>query len=341
MTAQPAELRVGIIGTGNIGTAHALSLTREVSGARVTCVFDADQARATAVADQVGACVCSSVTALIECPDVDAVLIASPDDLHAEQALACLAAGRPTLLEKPLAPVLSDAEAVMAAEVALGRRLITLGFMRRFDPAYQQMKAQLDAGAVGEALIVRNLHRNTAAPYGLRSVGTLTNSAIHEMDINRWLLGQDYASVQVILPKPGPQTPPGEFDPLLVFFTTTSGAVVEIEAFANAWFGYEVACQVVGSRGQLDLGDGSLLIRTEERRRGVDLPELWLGRFGDAYRRELQAWVDCVRGLDDGQGAATVWDGLAATTAAQAAARALQSGSPEAIHMPKRPALYQ
>ncbi len=340
MTAQPAELRVGIVGTGNIGTAHALTLAREVSGARVSCVFDADSARATAVAEQVGACVCSSVAALIECSEVDAVLIASPDDLHAEHALACLAAEKPTLLEKPLAPDLADANAVMAAEVAIGRRLITLGFMRRFDPAYQQLKSQLDAGAVGEALIVRNLHRNTAAPYGLRSVGTLTNSAIHEMDINRWLLGQDYVGVQVITPKPGPQTPPGEFDPLLVFFRTTDGAIVEIEAFANAWFGYEVACQVVGSRGQLDLGDGSLVARTDERRRGVDIPELWLGRFGDAYRRELQAWADQVRGLGDGAGAATVWDGLAATVAAQAAARALVEGREEAIQMPKRPALY-
>lgn len=340
MTAQPAELRVGIVGTGNIGTAHALTLAREVSGARVSCVFDADSARATAVAEQVGACVCSSVAALIECSEVDAVLIASPDDLHAEHALACLAAEKPTLLEKPLAPDLADANAVMAAEVAIGRRLITLGFMRRFDPAYQQLKSQLDAGAVGEALIVRNLHRNTAAPYGLRSVGTLTNSAIHEMDINRWLLGQDYVGVQVITPKPGPQTPPGEFDPLLVFFRTTDGAIVEIEAFANAWFGYEVACQVVGSRGQLDLGDGSLVARTDERRRGVDIPELWLGRFGDAYRRELQAWADQVRGIGDGAGAATVWDGLAATVAAQAAARALVEGREEGIQMPKRPALY-
>jgi len=340
MTAQPAELRVGIVGTGNIGTAHALTLAREVSGARVSCVFDADSARATAVAEQVGACVCSSVAALIECSEVDAVLIASPDDLHAEHALACLAAEKPTLLEKPLAPDLADANAVMAAEVAIGRRLITLGFMRRFDPAYQQLKSQLDAGAVGEALIVRNLHRNTAAPYGLRSVGTLTNSAIHEMDINRWLLGQDYVGVQVITPKPGAQTPPGEFDPLLVFFRTTDGAIVEIEAFANAWFGYEVACQVVGSRGQLDLGDGSLVARTDERRRGVDIPELWLGRFGDAYRRELQAWADQVRGIGDGAGAATVWDGLAATVAAQAAARALVEGREETIQMPKRPALY-
>lgn len=341
MAANGTSLRVGVIGTGNIGTAHALTLAREVSGTTVNVVFDADASRASSVAGQVDARVAESVPALIEADDVDAVLVASPDDLHAEQALACLAAGKPTLLEKPLAPLLADAHAVLDAEVAGGRRLITLGFMRRFDPAYQQVKAQLDAGAVGEALIVRNLHRNTAAPYGLRSVGTLTNSAIHEMDINRWLLDQDYVSVQVITPKPGPQTPEGEFDPLLVFFRTTSGAIVEIEAFANAWFGYEVACQVVGSRGQLDLGDGSLVVRTDERRRGVDIPELWLGRFGDAYRRELQAWADQVRGIGDGAGAATVWDGLAATIAAQAAARALVEGREEVIQMPKRPALYE
>lgn len=332
-------VRVGVIGTGNIGTAHAELLAREVAGACVSMVFDVDKARAQVVADSLGAQPAETAAALVDSADVDAVVIASPDDLHAEQALQCLAVGKPTLVEKPLAPTIEDALRVMQAEVATGRRLLTLGFMRRFDPGYEQLKNQLDAGLVGQALIVRNVHRNQHAPYGLLSERTMTNMAIHEMDINRWLLGEELSSVQVICPRPGPDTPAGEFDPMLVIFRTSSGVVVEIEAFVNAHYGYEVTCQVVASRGILDMSDGSYITRTASGLRAQDIPELWLGRFQDAYRRELQAWVDSMRGVPHRAGA-TAWDGLAATVAAQAAATALRTGKAEAIELPARPALY-
>ncbi len=332
-------MRIGVIGTGNIGAAHAQSLASEVAGAVVTAVFDPDRARAKALAATVGARPCTEVAELIEAAEVDAVVIASPDDLHAEQAMACLQAGKPTLVEKPLAPSLADAAALVEAEVATGRRLLTVGFMRRFDPGYQALKDQLDAGLVGVPLIVRNIHRNQSAPYGLLSERTMTNMAIHEMDINRWLLGEELATVQVIAPRPGPDTPPGEFDPMLILFRTTSGTLVEIEAFVNAHYGYEVSCQVVASRGVLDMSDGSFITRTALAVRGQDIPELWLGRFSDAYRRELQAWVGAIRGNPDATGA-TAWDGLAATFAAQAAAQALRIGHEIPIDMPPRPGMY-
>ncbi len=133
-------IRVGVIGTGNIGTAHALSLAREVSGSSVVAVFDVAADRAQGLAIDIDARALPSAQAVIEDDDVDAVVIASPDDLHAEQALACLAVGKPVMLEKPLAPTLSAAQQVLDAEVALGRRLIMLGFMRRFDPGYVALK---------------------------------------------------------------------------------------------------------------------------------------------------------------------------------------------------------
>jgi len=304
----------------------------------VSAVYDPERSRAEAVATQVGGRACTTVEELIAADDVDAVVIASPDDLHAEQAMACLDVGKPTLVEKPLAPSASDALALVQAEAALGRRLLTIGFMRRFDPGYAALKGQLDAGEVGEPLIVRNIHRNQSAPYGLLSERTMTNMAIHEMDVNRWLLGDDLATVQVIAPRPGPDTPPGQFDPMLILFRTTSEVVVEIEAFVNAHYGYEVTCQVVASRGVLDMSDGAFITRTANGLRGQDIPEQWLGRFGEAYRRELQAWVSSINGVPDLVGA-TAWDGLAATLAAQAAAAAVTDGE-VAIESPPRPDLY-
>ena len=327
-------LRIGIIGTGNIGTSHARSLSREVSGAEVAWLYDADIARASSLADELGANVAPSVEQLVA--SSDAVVIASPDDLHAQQALLCLDAQRPTLCEKPLAPTVADAQSVVDAEVDLGRRLISLGFMRRFDPGYVALKESLPS--VGEPLLVHNVHRNAFAPYGLATAMTMTNMAIHEFDINRWLLDDDYATVQVVAGRPGPRTPEGQLDPVLVLLTTRGGAVVEIEAFVNASYGYEVRCEVVGSEGTVEMGDGAYLTRRAERAVGHEVPELWLGRFEDAYRRQLQAWVDATQvGRTSG---ATAWDGLLATITANAAVAAITQG-PQAIDLPERPALYR
>jgi myo-inositol 2-dehydrogenase / D-chiro-inositol 1-dehydrogenase len=333
LNARVESLRIGVIGTGNIGTSHARSLALEVSGAEVAWLYDADTARASALADVIGAHVAPSVEQLIA--SSDAVVIASPDALHAEQAILCLDAQRPTLCEKPLAPTVAEATSVVDAEVDLGRRLISLGFMRRFDPGYVALKESL--ASIGRALIVHNVHRNEAAPYGLTTSGTLTNSAIHEIDINRWLLDDDYASVQVIAGRPGPRTPEGELDPILVLLTTRDGTLVEIEAFVNAAYGYEVRCEVVGSDGTVEMGDGAYLTRRADHTVGHDVPALWLGRFGDAYRRQLQAWVDAThRGRTSG---ATAWDGLVATITANAAVTSIEQG-PQAIDLPERPALY-
>ncbi|MGA0945072.1 MAG: Gfo/Idh/MocA family protein [Candidatus Nanopelagicales bacterium] len=327
-------LSVGVIGAGNIGTSHARSLSREVAGAQLSWLYDADVARANALAAEIGARVAPPVEQLIA--SSDAVVIASPDALHAEQALICLDAQRPTLCEKPLAPTVSEATSVVDAEIDLGQRLISLGFMRRFDPGYVALKESLSS--IGQPLIVHNVHRNEYAPYGLTTSGTLTNSAIHEIDINRWLLDDDYATVQVVAGKPGPRTPEGELDPILMLLTTRGGVIVEVEAFVNAAYGYEVRCEVVGSEGTVEMGDGSYLTRRAQRAVGHEVPELWLGRFEDAYRRQLQAWVDATRvGTTSG---ATAWDGLLATITANAAVTAITYG-PQSIELPERPSLYR
>jgi len=332
-------IRVGVIGTGNIGTAHAISLAREVSGSSVSAVFDVAMDRAEFLAADIGARALPSAEAVIEDDSVDAVVIASPDDLHAEQALACLVAGKPMMLEKPLAPTLEEARRVMDAEVAAGKRLIMLGFMRRFDPGYVALKSDLDAGRVGDALVVHNIHRNAYAPYGLDTTLSINNSAVHEVDINRWLLGEDYSWVQVLYGKPGPDVPAGQADPLLITFKTASGVLVTIEMFMTARYGYEVRCSVVGGDGILDMGDGTFVTRTSERARGQEIPELWLGRFGEAYRAELQAWVDSIRGLSGPAGAST-WDGYMASVSCRAAVDALNSNGAVEIEVPNRPALY-
>lgn len=332
-------IRVGVIGTGNIGTSHARDLAMRVSGATVTVLYDFDQARSAALAEELGAASAPTFQDVIESDDVDAVLIASPDDVHAEQALAGLAAGRQMLCEKPLAPVEADAMRIIEAEVALGERHIMMGFMRRFDPGYAELKAQFTDTGIGEPLIVHHLHTNQSAPYGLASARTMTNMVIHEFDITRWLLDDDYASVQVIAGRPAPGTPEGELDPLLVIMRMQSGALVEVEAFVNAQYGYEVSCRVTGSRGGAQMGEGSFITRSAAGLRGQEVPELWLGRFGRAYHRQLQAWIDALRSGAPLPGA-SAWDGYVATVTANRAVAALDSGVPVEITLPPTPGLY-
>jgi myo-inositol 2-dehydrogenase/D-chiro-inositol 1-dehydrogenase len=332
-------VRVGVIGAGNIGTSHARDLTFGVSGSAVSVVYDADSARAAGLAAALGGRSASSVAELIEADDVDAVLIASPDDFHADHALACLAVGKQTLCEKPLAPVEADARTVLDAEVAQGRRLIMMGFMRRFDPGYVQLKAELSPEGIGDPLIVHNIHRNVSAPYGLASDRTLTNMVIHEFDIDRWLLDEEFASVTVLTGKSGPLTPEGEHDPLLVILQSANGVIVEIEAFVNAQYGYEVVCRVTGTQGQAVMGDGAFITRSKAGSRGVDVPELWLGRFADAYRLQLQAWIDAVRSGGPIPGA-SAWDGYAATIVANRAIASLHAGQKVSIDLPERPSIY-
>ena len=332
------SIRVGVIGTGNIGTTHARNLQRSVSGAEVIAVFDVDTQRSLDLASEIGCAAYPSFDAIIDSPEIDAIVISSPDALHAEQALAGLRNGKWILCEKPLAPTVDEAKAVMDAEIAFGHRRIQLGFMRRFDPGYVQLKAELESGNVGEALLLHCVHRNPQAPYVQDSAVVLSNSVVHEIDINRWLLGEEYASVTVIAGRATPRVSAGVLDPMLVLFTTESGVLVEVESFSNCQYGYEVRCEVVASEGTIEMGDGSFINSAHAGRRGTGIAGIWTDRFADAYQLQMQAWInDVAAGVVTGP---TTWDGYAAAVTAQAAVTALTSKATEPIRLPARPALY-
>lgn len=332
-------VRVGVIGTGNIGTAHATMLARTIAGSVVTVVYDFDAERAQAVASAIGARTVGSAQELIDDPEVDAVVISSPDQLHAEQTLACIAAGKPTMCEKPLAPELVDALKVMDAEIAFGRRLVTLGFMRRFDPGYVGLKARITDGTIGDPLMVHCVHRNASVNDSVTSPMTLTNSVIHEMDITRWLTDEEVVAATVLSGRHAKHAAGHLRDPQLVILETESGIIVDIESFVNCQFGYDVRCEVVGSDGTAALGTGSFITTAVSGSRGEAIPPMWLDRFDEAYRVELQAWVDSIR--DDKPSGATIWDGYAATAIAHASVAAQTTGQRTEVALIEKPALYR
>lgn len=313
-------------------------LARRVSGARVVATFDVNMERSEELAAEHGARAHASAGELIEDPDVDAIVLASPGETHAGLTIRCIEAGKPVLCEKPLAPTVAECLDVLAAEVAIGRRLTQLGFMRRYDSGYLRVKQAIDAATVGDVLLLHCVHRNAGSAAGHTSAMSFTDSAIHEIDTARWLTGEEVVSATVVPVRSSPAAPSGLRDPQILLLGLGSGAVVEIEVFVNCGYGYDVRCEVVGSAGTVSLENPSTGVVTRDGARREPVPEDWRIRFGDAYLLELQEWVDGVaRGEATGP---SVWDGYAATVVACACVDALDSGREVAVKLVERPPLY-
>ncbi len=331
------SVRIGIIGTGIMGADHARTLATHVPGATLRAVHDADAARARNVAEETGAeTVAASPLALIEDITVDAVLIASPDATHKELVLACLAAKKPVLCEKPLAPTPAECLAVVAAEAKLGRRLVQVGYMRRFDPAYADMKAARRSGQLGKALMLHCFHRNVSTPAWFDAGMAVTNSAVHEFDIARWLLDDELASVQAYVPATS-RAEAGS--PVFLVLATARGLLVTIEVFNNAGYGYDVRGELVCEKGTVSLRQPAAIECSTSLAQTIAYPADWRPRFATAYRLQLNAWVHSLEtGTGDG---ASAWDGYAASAVADAGVRSLVEGHPMRIELAEKSPLYQ
>lgn len=331
-------LRVGVIGTGMIGADHVARLTTQVVGATVTAVFDVATERAQQAAASAGAASSPSWQALVAADDVDAVLIASPGHLHPDQAIACIAAGKPVLCEKPLATTTADAQRVLVAEQAAGRRFVQLGFMRRYDPGYLDVKQALSDGAIGVPLLAHAIHRNATVPDFFRGEMSLTDSLVHEFDIFRWLFGAEIAAVTVLAVKTSPLAAEGMRDPQVAVIQMAGGEIVTVESFVNCQYGYDVRCEIVGSLGTVSLDNPRTTVVLTAGRRSEGVPADWQTRFAPAYTCELQSWVD---GLAAGQVTGpSAWDGYAATAVAEAAVRSYAQGERVEVTLVDQPTLY-
>ncbi|MCB1300004.1 MAG: Gfo/Idh/MocA family oxidoreductase, partial [Tetrasphaera sp.] len=154
-----------MIGVGMMGADHADRLVHRVAGARLVAVSDPDTARAAALAGRYdGVRSVDDPLALVADDEVDAVVIASPGFVHEEQVLACIAAGKYVLCEKPLTMDSESSLRVLRAEREAGKELIQVGFMRRFDPQYAQLQQLLASGDLGRTLLLHNTHRNKSVP---------------------------------------------------------------------------------------------------------------------------------------------------------------------------------
>jgi myo-inositol 2-dehydrogenase/D-chiro-inositol 1-dehydrogenase len=334
------SLRIGVIGVGVMGTAHCQTVARNVSGAELAAVSDADARRAARVAEELGgARVHDDPHALIRDPGVDAVVIASSDETHLEFALACLSAEKNLLCEKPLAPTAEASLPVVEAEAALGRRLVQIAFMRRFDAGYLAVKERLDAGSIGAPLFVHCAHRNRTVPPTFTTEMVFTSSVTHEVDITRWFLDHEIVSASVFTPRSTRMARPGVRDPQLVMLESEEGVLVDVEVFVNAQYGYDIRCEVVGESGTLTLPPPVDVVVRHEGHDGRRINPDFRARFRPAYRDQFQSWTDAVLS-GGGPVGPSAWDGYAAAAVVDACVESLHSGRRAGVTLAPRPELY-
>jgi myo-inositol 2-dehydrogenase / D-chiro-inositol 1-dehydrogenase len=301
-----------------MGADHARKLARVVSGAELVAVTDFDAGVAGAVAGELRARVHSGGVELIDDPAVDAVVIATRDDTHADLVLATLRAGKPVMCEKPLAPTADQCREVVAAQAALENQvdLVTVGFMRRFDPPYVALREQVRSGDLGAPLIAHCVSRTVHTYPGGDSASSITQSAIHELDIVPWLLDSPIVEVSWQHGRSSVNSA-GRQDPQFYLMRTASQVLVTAELFLNARYGYDTRCEVVMEAGTSALTLPTHVVTDAESRRAVEYPEDWIPRYSDAYRIELQEWIDSITGGRPST-LATAEDGLRASLVADA-----------------------
>ncbi|WP_223691002.1 Gfo/Idh/MocA family protein [Leifsonia poae] len=337
MTTDP--LRIAVVGAGIMGADHVRRLTERTIGAQVVAVVEPDVSRAAAaVAHLPGVATRSRIEDALELDALDAVVVAAPGPFHEAVLLPSLEAGVDILCEKPLTPSSESALRVLEAEQKTDRPRIQVGFMRRFDEEYMQLKELIDSREAGQLLALHCAHRNPFTPPGYTESMLITDSVVHEMDVVPWLVGEPIAAVEVRKPRRNSLAPEGLSEPQLVLLETESGVLADVEISVNIQFGYQVTTDAVFERGVAEIGRTAGISRYADGRFTRAEHTTYTTRFARAYDTEVQRWVNAVRsGTIDGPSA---WDGYLAASVCEAGLVAQATGRRVEVSYAPRPAFY-
>lgn len=334
-------LKIGVIGTGMIGRDHTRRIQQVLAGAEVVALSDVNLASAESVRADLAphAKLYETGEALIAAPEVDAVLVTSWGATHEPYVLAAVAAGKPVFCEKPLATTAEGARRIVEAEVAHGKRLVQVGFMRRYDAGYLALKQAVQQHT-GAPILVHAAHRNPAVPEAYVTPMAIHDTLIHEIDVFRWLLDDDYVSARVLYPRNAARSHSKLRDPQVVVLETKKGVLIDVEIFVNCQYGYDIQCEVVGEAGTARLPEPmAVALRLDAKRQSSILTD-WKDRFVASYDVELQDFIAAAS--TGGATGPSAWDGYAAAVTSDACVQAQESaGQAVAIELPARPALYE
>ena len=302
-------LKIGLIGCGAIGRDHCRRIIETVPGATVVAVSDYVAAAADETAAKYGIrSFGDDCNGMIADPEVEAVVITSIDPTHHDYVMEVLKYEKWCFCEKPLSQNAKDCEEIIAREQEIGKRLVQVGFMRRYDRGYAEMKRIIDSGELGAPLLINGV----------------TNVASHELDICRWLLGDEYEDAQCVRVRQSANSNKGYDNPQVMLMRTKKGCFIDVEVQVADGYGYDIQCEVVCENGTVKLPDPYAVVR-RSRPAGWDsvdpaesMPIMtdWKERFIEAYDIEFCRWVQSIEnGKLTGPSA---WDGYAACVAGDA-----------------------
>ncbi|MEY5017425.1 MAG: hypothetical protein RL431_474 [Actinomycetota bacterium] len=333
------DLRIAVVGAGLMGADHVIRIGTRIVGAHVSAIVEPDESRARAALDNAPhATWFPTIEAAIEAQAMDAVLIATPGQFHEPVLLPALAARLPILCEKPLTPDAESSLRIVNAEVATGTQLIQVGFMRRFDQGYMDLRALIASGESGELLGLHCAHRNPAVPDSYHNDMLIFDSVVHEIDVVRFLTDSPIASVEVKHMKRNSLSPEGLNEPILVLLETESGVLATVEMNVSVQFGYQVKTEAVFQKGIAEIGRSAGMNRFVDGKISTDEHMSFKTRFAAAYDAQIQRWVNAVQhGTIDGPSA---WDGYLAAAAVEAGVQALRTGDKVPVAIEARPEFY-
>jgi len=294
------KLGVGVLGVGEMGKRHAENIRRLVPEARLIAVADVAAERARQVATELEIeNSYGSLEAMLECKDLDAVLIATPDKFHAQAIGIAARSGKDILCEKPLALNIADARAALEA-VSEAHVRLQIGFMRRYDPAYAAAMQRIEGGEIGTPVIFKSVGRDKDEPplaaYQSNLNGMVFyNNTIHDFDLARWLMQDEVSEVHsyttvAIRPEVARY---GDVVASVVNLQYRNGAIGNVESYVQAVYGYDVRTEIVGSKGSILIGSLRQAPATFLTALGgvQTLADHFLTRFQDAYLAEVRDFV--------------------------------------------------
>ena len=334
------KIGICVLGVGEMGKRHAENLRRLVPGADLVAVADVAADRAKQVAEELEiAKSFGSLQAMLECKEVRAVVIVTPDKFHAQSVIQAAKAGKDILCEKPIALTLSDAYAALDAVAKAGVRL-QIGFMRRYDPAYAAAMKRIEAGEIGTPLIFKSVGRDKDQPpiaayqSGVNGM-ILYNNTIHDFDLARWMMRDEVAEVHsyatvAIRPEVAQY---GDVVASSVNLRYLNGGIGNIESYVQAVYAYDVRTEVLGSKGAVFVGSihHTPAVFLSATGSAQVLADHFLTRFADAYLAELQDFVQAL--LQDKPVRVTGEDGLKALAYAVAAENSHKQGKPVKVSL--------
>ncbi len=331
----PITVRIGLIGAGRMGEVFARVIGSEVAGSFLVAVADRDPKKAGRLAAAYGAQAhFDDHRRLLERRDVEAVIVATPTNTHAAIVELAAQTGKHILCEKPLALTLESCDRAIRAVESAGVKL-QLGFMRRFDRAYQAAKSKIEEGRIGRPVMFKASGRDrdrTSLAFARRenSGGLIADMAVHDFDLARWLMGAEVVRVHseggcLVYPE---LRSVGDIDNAVVNLRFENAAIGNVDVSRNAVYGYDIRTEVLGSEGRVQIGpsqQGPMQLLTREPVLD-DAPPDFLRRFSAAFENELIDFVTCIK--RDRPPAVTAADGRAATAISVAAALSLDEERP-------------